>query len=91
MLLGSIRTGRKTPKTPGSIREEEEITLIGISNLTADPTRTATLIRPQRIHHENVMQLNPQSQMPKRIAGSGFISGGAVTGRDTEGTATVNG
>src|SRR5579863_10111317 len=88
---GSKRMGRKTPKTPGSMRVGEEVALIGRWRCNGDAARTADWRRIQRIHHDAEMPINPQAQMPKRIDGSGMRAGGVFAGSGAENAGVVNG
>jgi len=78
MPSGSNRTGRRTPKTPGSNEVGEDTARIGISNCRCDPACTASRMRRQRIHHAPVIPRNPSAQPAKSISGRGLaVSGGA--------------
>src|ERR1700730_11829156 len=90
MSLGSTRTGRKTPKTPGSRRVGEDITRIGIASCRGEPTRTAAWIRRQRTHHEQAIPRNPHAHMLNTIAGNGLAAGGTA-GKADESAGPVNG
>src|ERR1700730_3306897 len=90
MSPGSTRTGRKTPKTPGSRRVGDDITRIGIASCKGEPARTAAWIRRQRTHHEQVIPRNPHAHMLNRIVGNGLAAGGTA-GKADESAGPVNG
>src|SRR6202789_1558683 len=91
MPSGTSRTGRKTPKIPGSRKDRDDIARIERPRGSVDPARTAALIRRQRIHHEIEMPMNPHAQTVQRIAGSQLRAGIAVVGIGDETVVTVNG
>jgi hypothetical protein len=90
---GNNRTGRKTPKTPGSTRVAEDITLTDISRCMGDPARTAALMRRQRTHHAQLIPRNPNPQTLARTAGIRLKPGaaGANKGAEAAASGAVNG
>src|SRR5712692_9016068 len=62
MPSGTTRTGRRSPKTPGSSRAGDDITLMGRSRSIGDPERTAARIRRHWRVQEKATSKKPQSQ-----------------------------
>src|ERR1700731_1746392 len=88
---GTSRTGRKTPKIPGSKKDGDDIARIERPRGSVDPALTAALILRQRIHHEIEMPMNPHAHIVQRIAGSQLGGGSAVARIGDDTVAAVNG
>jgi hypothetical protein len=91
MPSGTSRTGRKTPKIPGSKKDGDDIVRIERPRCSVDPARTAALMRRQRIHHEIEMPISPHAHTVQRIVGSQLGAGSAVVKIGGETVVTVNG
>src|SRR5580658_8598217 len=70
MPSGSINTGLKIPKTPGSTGTEEDIAFKGTSNGNGDAARTAARMLRHRTNHEKATTAKPQNQIPSKISGT---------------------
>jgi hypothetical protein len=63
------RTGRNTPKTPGSKNEGEETAGMETPDSIGDPVRTAATTRRQRLHEEKATQRKPPAHTVQRTMG----------------------
>src|SRR5580658_7071521 len=88
---GTSRTGRKTPKIPGSKKDGDDIAGIERPRGSVEPALTAALIRRQRIHHEIEMPMNPHAHTVQRFVGSQLGAASAVARIGDETVVTVNG
>src|SRR5438270_1272029 len=91
MPSGSIRAGRKTPKTPGSRRVGEATAWIDFPRCMTAPVRTAVLIRRHWNHHPHAMPRNPHAQMADRTAGSELAANSGDADERVPPTGDVNG
>jgi hypothetical protein len=91
MPSGTSRTGRKTPKIPGSKKDRDDIAWIERPRVSVDPALTAALIRRPRIRHEIEMPMNPHAHTVQRIVASQLGAGSAMAKIGDETVVTVNG